>query len=143
MVLLFVTILSIAVIYFIVAFLKIKLCAICTAVSLTWFGLLIAYALDWHQDILLIGILMGGSVVGAMYKVGEYLKRKKLQNYWLAKLFIVIFGFSGVYLFLYNDWDKVVFLLVAAVLFGFLGLFFIKPKNQADDKDNRLDNCCG
>lgn len=145
MTLVLLTLLAIIILYFVVALSPIKLCAICTAVSLSWVGLLIAYFLGWHDNLLWLGILMGGSLVGLMYKMEQYFKKKKLTNYWLIRIAIIAFGFLSVYLFLSAEWDKLILVIVAIILFSFFSLFFIKTEKDASKRrplKDRLDHCC-
>ncbi|MEK6952113.1 MAG: hypothetical protein AABX29_03790 [Nanoarchaeota archaeon] len=93
----------ILVLFFIFIFLKpyiVKLtgrfCSICASVSSTWIILLILKILNYNIDPLVVGILMGGSVVGIMYKFEDYAKKhnKKLL---LFRIVILIIGFLIVY----------------------------------------------
>lgn len=144
--LLLITILIIIVLYFVIAISPMKLCAICTAVSLTWLGLLITYFIGWHHDLLLIGILMGGSVVGFMYKLKKYFIGRDLTNFWLIRILIISFGFSSIYFLLNMEWNKLMWLTIVAVLISFFTLFFIKSKKVnnviSDDLQDKLDHCC-
>lgn len=147
MTLVLLTLLIIIILYFIIALLGIRICAICAAVSLTWIGLLIGYFLNWHNDLLWLGILMGGSIVGLMYKMEQYFRIKKLTNYWLVRIAIIIFGFLGVYLLLTADWDKLTLVIVIVILFSFFSLFFVKTEADRDISrkrplKDRLDHCC-
>lgn len=104
----FYALISITVLYFLLAaasdFIKgvvgRKVCAICAAVSLTWLWLLVLWFLEIEVDILLIAILMGGSIVGAMYKVEEIFKKKKWEKFWLVRLLIILGGTALVYFLL-------------------------------------------
>lgn len=60
--------------------LKTNFCALCGAVSLTWFTFLILYFVGLFSDKIILALLMGGSVVGFLYFVG-----KKVIDSW--KLF--------------------------------------------------------
>lgn len=146
--LLLIVILSIILIYFIVALSSLRLCAICSAVSLTWLGLLISYFLNLHQDMLLIGILMGGSVVGLMYQLEKYFKNKSLTNFWLIRILLIGFGFAGVYLLLLQKWEELIWLFILVVLVGFGSLFFVKSQdikksNELEDSlREKLEHCC-
>lgn len=148
MTLLLITVSSIILLYFIVALSPLKFCAICSAVSLTWLGLLGAYFLNFHQDILLIGILMGGSVVGLMYQLEKYFKNKQLTNFWLIRILLISFGFIGVYLLLLKKWEELMWLLILAILIGFSSLFFVKSQdidklNKSEDSlREKLEHCC-
>ena len=119
-----------------------KICAICAAVGLTWLGLLIGYLVGWHSDTILIGILMGGSVIGVMYRAERYFRAKQLANFWFIKLYIVIVGFLGVYLLLSRRFDSLIVMIAFAVITGFLSLFFIKSKNSGLTADDKLEHCC-
>lgn len=142
--------LAVILIYFIVALSPIKICAICASVSLTWLGLLLGYFLGWHDNLLFLGIMMGGSVVGLMYKTEGYFRIKGWKNFWLLRIGIIIFGFLGVYLFLKESWDGFILVTVLAILFGFFNLFFIKEKQSLLPQDQsakkklkeRLEHCC-
>jgi len=46
---------------------KIKFCAICVSILLTWTGLLLLYKTNRYHDSLLLSLLMGQSVTGLYY----------------------------------------------------------------------------
>lgn len=100
------TLVSIVLLYLIVVLVKdklykltkIKLCAICAAVSLTWLLLIILKLSGYNLDILLIGILMGQSVTGIMYSLQEKIKNKLFLAF--SKLAAILLGTAIVYYFL-------------------------------------------
>jgi len=159
---LYYTILSIIILYFLFAFFlrdligKIvgrKPCAICAAVSLTWFGSLVLKFLGFPADDLLIGILMGGSVVGIMYALEDFFKEKK-WSFWFARLIIIIGGFSAVYFIATNNYS---YFIADAIGAGLLFLMVLVSQWQASSAPNydnvpadvleqmkkKLENCCG
>ena len=150
----FISLGAIVVLYFLFAlspsFLSKRVCAICAAVSLTWIGLLVGYLLKWHNNMLIIGILMGGSVVGIMYRTERYFQKKLLANFWLVRLLIIVFGFLGVYLTLTEQWNTLITVAVLAVIIGFLTLFFIKEQKtvaivgeeQKKTLKEKMEHCC-
>ncbi|MBS3149463.1 hypothetical protein J4455_02095 [Candidatus Woesearchaeota archaeon] len=99
----FYVITSIFVLFFIFALIKdfiykvtkIKVCAICAAVSLTWIFLIILSLIGYNIDKLIIGILMGQSIVGIMYYLEKKLKNKLFLS--LSKLFTIVIGTLIVY----------------------------------------------
>ena len=131
-------------------FLPAKICAICAAVSLTWTGLLIGYFLNWHNNTLIIGILMGGSVVGLMYKTGNYFYTNQLKNFWLARLLIIVFGFLSVNFIITKQRGAFSTVIILAIISGFVFLFFVKDKKSpalADDSAKKtlqknMEHCC-
>ena len=80
-------ILSITILFGFFLFLRsvglLKICALCLAVSSTWIVLLIAYyKSEIMIDPLILGVLMGGSVVGLMY----LLEKKIPEKYMIFRL---------------------------------------------------------
>lgn len=71
---------------------SLPLCALCTAVSITW-GVLVVLLYTGHTtDPTLIGILMGGSIVGLVY----FLQQKIHSNYkiFTFPLFLTLISFT-------------------------------------------------
>lgn len=136
-------------------FLRRKICAICAAVSLTWLGLFLLWLAGLKIDLLLIGILMGGSVVGIMYAAEGYFKQRKWRRFWLLRILIIIFGFGLVYSLLSKEWS-VVILFLALILMGTPVILSIartngrkesarggKAKNKASlELEKLLEDCC-
>jgi len=77
---------------------KIKICALCAAVLLTWVTLLILKFLGYNIDILIIGILVGQCIMGITCKL-----EKRMQDKFaiaIMKISIVIIGTFGAYMLL-------------------------------------------
>ena len=55
-----------------------KLCTICASISLTWILLLVLYLFGKFQDLTIIALLLGGSVVGIFYLWERKTKKTKL-----------------------------------------------------------------
>ena len=53
-----------------------KICALCAAISTTWIVLLVMLYVGIFNNPILLGILMGGSIVGAMYLLEQKLSEK-------------------------------------------------------------------
>lgn len=92
-----------------------KVCAICVAVSLTWLGLLVLWFLEFLVDPMVIGILMGGSVVGVMYQAENFFKKRGLEYFWLVRIIILVFGVAFVYLLLAKLWQNLFVLAFASL----------------------------
>lgn len=153
--LIFFALVSIVILYFAFIFtrrfLPLKICAICTAVALTWLGLLLAYFLNWHDNLLVPGIMMGGSVVGIMYKTEEHFKQKQLTNFWLVRLLIIVFGFLSVYLIVTEQWSALLTVVLLTALAGFGALFLVKEKKSPamaagtkieQELKEKMEHCC-
>ncbi|MDP4007583.1 MAG: hypothetical protein Q8P68_00140 [Candidatus Peregrinibacteria bacterium] len=149
---------SIPVLYFIVALLKpyirlpFNICAICISVNLTWIALLTMWFYGFEVSIVTIGILMGMSITGIMYKSEDLYKEKKIRNFWFVRLVIIIGGFYGIYLLFEQNWDSLIFLLFV-MLFSILipTVFFQKITHEEVVNSNKevkksllekLDDCC-
>lgn len=93
---------------------------------------------------------MGGSVAGLMYKIGNYFYINKLNNFWLARLLVIVFGFLGVYYVLTNQWGAFSTVAIAAIIAGFVFLFFVKNKKSAEpiseeskkSLEKNMEHCC-
>lgn len=161
----FLAVLSITVLYFLFAFggetikqlIGRKVCAICAAVSLTWFVLLILKLLGFTIDILVIAVLMGQSIVGLMYKIEEYFKKKALPKFWLIRILIITGGTLFVYWLLKEKYFLLIPLLVAgAFLLIFVSSMISKKSsreiNEVENPDDykkavskleeMMENCC-
>jgi len=57
---------------------RVKFCVICLSVSLTWVGLLVLSWIADFKDYLLLGLLMGQSVLGVYYLAERKLKEELL-----------------------------------------------------------------
>ena len=80
---------------FIYRVIKIKICAICGAVSLTWIILLILKFIGYEIESLLLGILLGQSVVGIMYYLEDKIKNKLTLSF--VRLSTILIGTLVVY----------------------------------------------
>ncbi len=150
---------SIPVIYLAVALIKpyinsklpFNMCAICAAVSLTWLSLLVMWFMGYTVSILALGILMGMSVTGIMYKSEGLYKNFKIKNFWFVRLVIIIGGFYGIYFFLQNEWQifsliaisSLFLIIIASFLFqGVTHREALKEVKKKSSIVQKLDNCC-
>ncbi len=110
-----------------------KPCAICAAVSLTWVALLGLKFAGIEINSLLIGILMGESVVGIMY----LFERKAQENgkghlLWM-KAVIIVLGTLLVYLLLTYGFNMA--LAVVAIISLVLGMALYTLVQEKDEKN--------
>lgn len=119
---------------------SVKICAICFAVGCTWLVLIFLYFTKGNIDPLILGILMGGSIVGAMY----YLSSKLPERYQLFKfpfilsmLWVVLKIIKGVE----GDILKEVFFMgIVWVLFGII--FILYSRDHLKEVGKRFIECC-
>lgn len=146
MTIVFISLAAILIVYFIVALSPLKICAMCSAVSLTWFGLLITYLFGLHTETVWLGILMGGSVVGLMYKLDNYWRTHHYSGTWFLKLTIVVFGFFLVYVVVTQAWFSLSWLLPLLIVSGAIGLMLLHKdilgKRVEKKLQDKLDHCC-
>lgn len=128
-----------------------NLCAICAAVSLTWIALALFYLMGRTEFMLMIGVLMGMSVAGLMYKAEGIYKNNHIKNFWFVRLVIVVGGFYSVYLFLQQHWSALLLTAIVSILaIAVSSLLFqgithsqalkeVKKKNAVIQK---LEDCC-
>lgn len=150
---------TIPLLYFLVAFIKpsingklpFNLCAICVAVSLSWLTLLILWFLSYPVSMIALGILMGMSVTGIMYKSEGLYKKLKVKNFWFVRLIIIVGGFYGIYTFLQKEWQVFSLIAIGSLLAIILATFLfqgithkeaLKEVKKRSGIINKLDNCC-
>jgi len=132
-------------------FIPFRFCAICYSVSLTLIALFLLDASNLFEvDPVLISILMGGSVVGIMYRLEKYFKDNKLRNFWIVRIGFVVLAILFSYYLLNRKWDNLM-LVVILIIFGITFAFiFSKQIEQSTKKSNKLfgkigkdlENCC-
>src|SRR3989338_9010508 len=61
---------------FLKSILRKEWCTLCLAVSMTWIGLLMLYKIGIFEDSILIGLLIGQSVVGILYVIEKRMNQK-------------------------------------------------------------------
>ncbi len=153
---------TIPVIYFFVALVKpyvqpllpFNVCAVCAAVSVTWVILLVLWLVGKEVSLISLGILMGMSVVGFMYKMEAFYKKHSIRNFWFVRLVIVVSGFYFVLNLLEKKFDWVLMIAVLFVILVSLATFLFQGTTHDDvvkeqgkaGKDSsiikKLDNCC-
>ena len=144
-----ITIVSILGITGVAALLRVKtplrLCPICAGVSGTWAWMLVARAVGYAIDPLIIGILMGGSVVGAAYQLEKRLPSGRSPLLW--KTIFIPGGMFAVYELLSSRW--VVFFAALGVML-ILTFVFLRPRRghggkegeRVQDLEEKMKKCC-
>lgn len=155
----FIPLITIPVIYFLTAiFIRphttLNICSICAAVSFTWIFLLILWVLGYEVSMLSIGILMGMSVTGLMYKTEGFYKKKDVHNFWFVRLILILGGFYFVIMLLLKQWNYLLLIAVSTLLLSGLATFLFQGTTHKDvlkeqeklgrksEVIKRLDNCC-
>lgn len=124
------------------SFLKDKLkdnfCVICLSISLTWIYLLVTYYLGYFDNVLIISLFMGSSILGIYYILDS--KSKREFKVFRLPLILTLF-YLGYILIVQNYELKVIELILA--LWLIFGLFFVyrnnpKTKNFVD----KIIECC-
>ncbi|MFQ5493308.1 MAG: hypothetical protein ACE5DX_04075 [Candidatus Dojkabacteria bacterium] len=130
-----------------------KFCSICFAVSATWLTLLVLGYLSIEVDPVLPAVLMGGSVVGTMYKIKESMKSKNYNGSSIVQVIFMCFGFLIIYYFLQNNGTALVLTTTTGVFAGVLLWILLKrsdaPGGTLKKNDplykvlgKKLENCC-
>ena len=104
---------------------KIRLCAMCSAVALTWAGLLVLLWLDQFDNTALVALLIGQSVLGVYYLAEKRLPEKlmifRLPG-WMTLTFVAYIAIAGLEL-----WPLAV-IAPAWLIAGFLYAYSANPK---------------
>jgi len=128
-------------------YLSLKICPICVGVALTWIWLLVGMKLNLLSTVnyqLPVAILMGGTVVGLMSKLEQFVNQKFIL---IWKTIFVASGFSAVYGLINTDWTMFAVGAILAVVVTFvLKTRGVEPEKQESEQVKKLKekmkNCC-
>lgn len=124
-----------------------KVCPICVGVSGTWLIMLFLRFFGTAIDPVILGILMGGTVVGIAYTCEKRLAKGRSQLLW--KLLFIPFGF--LFMFGVIKYSAASILVSAAVLVLVVYIFLrvpaktpahTAPQKDAEAIEEKLNNCC-
>lgn len=120
------------------SFTSLQVCALCGAVSGTWLGLLGTRFAGMSVDPALLGLLIGGSIVGAMYAVED-----RLPNaYSILKLPFYLSLLVLAYFVLVGTASYLSILLLALVWVITLFIFKTRRHVQIKKLAQKIINCC-
>lgn len=115
-----------------------KICAICTGVSATWIIFLVLYRLGYVSDSLLIGILMGESVIGIFYLTE---RRTKEEIHFFRLPFLLTLTFLAYALISWAlPYQVLGFVLGLWVLYA--GIYLFRKKPALNKMVKKIIKCC-
>jgi hypothetical protein len=121
------------------SFTRLKFCAVCVTISLTWLTLLIAWLVGYPIDPMLIGVLMGESVVGLYYLI-----EKKARVDWhifrwpyLVTMTVLVYLVVGVRS---GVWQALILLALIWIVWG--SVFVLRKYPSVKKITERLLACC-
>ncbi len=118
--------------------LKDKICALCLSIIITWAGLLILYWTGRFENLLIIALLMGGSVLGIFYTVERNVK-KDLTLFRLP-FFLTLLS-MGYFLLTFENFLNVLILLV--ILWSiFLIIYLYRRNKNLNLLVKKIVECC-
>lgn len=120
---------------------KLKFCVLCASISLTWIALVVSYWLSLFNDLVLIALLVGNSIVGIYYLI----ERKIAEKFHIFRLpFFLTLLFVGYLLLSATAPGRliptVIFLVFLWLIFGFLYFYGHNPKLKS--AVSYIINCC-
>ncbi len=118
---------------------KIRLCLICASVSLTWLTLLVLYRRGVFGDAVLLGMLMGQSVVGIFY----LLEKKVREDLHLFKVpFLLTLTFAAYSVIVFPEDFMKAAILLGALWAAMLLLFFGRKHKGVSSLARKILECC-
>ena len=118
-------------------------CPICAGVSVTWLWMLVAFHAGKPIDPVMLGLLMGGTVVGLAYRIEPHLHPRRSSLLW--KTCFIPLGFAAAFFLIKGAW---LFGASATFLLAALPFLFIRQKKQdvsekeIDEIEKKLKQCC-
>ncbi|MBN2015247.1 hypothetical protein JW766_00230 [Candidatus Dojkabacteria bacterium] len=146
----YIVILSITTLFFLFALiltpyikklLGIKICALCAACSLSWITLLILRSFKiLDVDNILVGVLMGGSVVGIEETVEDYFESNRIKKFWFFRLLIVIVGYYTAYSVAIENFPMILIGSIATLIIVIsIYMFIFKNKQKVKEGKQKAD----
>lgn len=119
-------------------YLALEICALCGAVTATWVLLLGLLYAGMSLNPVLLGLLMGGSVVGAMY----LLQNKLDHRYRIFSLPFLLSGISLAYLAIVKQVDVVALAVLGMLWLLFFVLYVRRHGKRIKDVSQKIIECC-
>lgn len=116
-----------------------KYCAICLAVSVTWFTLLILFWFELFENQLLIAILMGQSSLGLYYLLEKRAPNRLLVFRLPVLVSLIMIVYTTLAQALYID----ALLIVASIWIIFSLLYVYRTNERIRNKTKAFIECCG
>lgn len=121
-----------------------QICPICAGVSVTWAWLLAAHFLGYQIVLMIPALLMGGTVVGLMFKL-ERLVKLKFVLVW--KTVFVISGFLTADSLITGNWLLLVagIIVVTIVTLAFRTRGIVENKHESEkieELKQKMKSCC-
>jgi hypothetical protein len=108
----------------------VALCAVCVSVSVTWLILLLSmFVFIIPISPLIIGILMGMSVIGGLSKLEPWMEKQNMRYIKLIKLIVIIGGLYSIYFFLEQEWKKLIITIVISAVALIIAKRKMPPKS--------------
>jgi len=123
---------------FLRSFLKVKVCALCGAVSLTWILILVFLYVGKEVDVTSLSILMGGSIVGLMY----YLERKLPEDYEIFRVPYFISAFLVTYMLVEKKIEIPLFVSLLGLWVLFIIFLFLYRADKFKSSLRKIIECC-
>jgi hypothetical protein len=124
-----------------------KLCAICSACSMTWITLLLLRQFEIVEiEDTLIGVFMGGSVAGIMFELQEYFKKQNIKSFWIIRLLEITSGFYLAYSVAIWDVNMILIGTFATIIVSIITIMLIRrkikdikqeTKNKSKEEDSK------
>ena len=143
---LFFILLAITALFFLFLILKTvikkEFCVLCVAVVISWLGLFALYFYGKFNDLLVLGILIGESVLGLFYVVEKNV-RKEFTLFRLPFLLSLIFLVYSAVTFMKSSNEILKSVLFLTGLWGvFLLVYFYRANNSMRVFVNKIVECC-
>ncbi|MEK6950351.1 MAG: hypothetical protein AABX13_01355 [Nanoarchaeota archaeon] len=139
----FTVLLGITALFFIFLLVKslfsVRGCVLCTAITVSWVVLLLLYKMGWFNNLVLLALLLGQTVVGIFYLVEKKVK-EELTLFRLPFLLTLTLGAYSLLQFPPEFLKILVFLTF--LWWGHILLYLYREKPAFQGKVKRLIECC-
>lgn len=129
-----------ALVWFVGRIFQLTICPICAGTFLTWLWLVSAHFLGYEINLVVPALLMGGTVVGVMYKLEKRFSGLPAGRLLLWKILFVPAGFVAAYSVLEQSWA--VFLIAIAFIFLISFAFLSSRVKSSGGLEKKMEDCC-
>lgn len=118
--------------------LRLRVCALCAAVSITWLALLALLYAGKNVDPLIIGIFAGGSAVGLMYFLGEKLS----ERFMIFRLPFLLTLFILIHIVLVGGVSGSAITVLTSLWAVFIAIYFLRHTKGLSTLSKKIIECC-
>lgn len=116
-----------------------NICVLCATISLTWIGLFLLWKLGFYNNVMIIALFMGMSIVGLFYMIEQRVSEEMTLFRLPFLLTLTVIGYS----LLETPEDIFMISVILVILWIFFGLlYYYRTQPLFKQKVQKIIECC-